>query len=239
VSTVSRNGSRVTQPLRSDDERHIRSRKLLKRDLFGTVTLFESLEGTGPERWIGRDIGTARWWLRPVAARLAAREARALERLVQLEQVPRLHRFDGCRLDRSYLEGLPMQVAEPRDPAYFRAALRLVRRMHRAGVAHNDLAKEPNWLVDPRGAPAIVDFQLASLHRSRGRWFRMLAHDDLRHLLKHKRTYCPERLTRRELAILARPSLLSRLWMRTGKPIYRFVTRGLLGWADREGAGDR
>jgi hypothetical protein len=27
--------------------------------------------------------------------------------------------------------------------------------------------------------------------------------------------------------------------MRTGKPAYRWVTRGLLGWSDREGAGDR
>jgi hypothetical protein len=32
---------------------------------------------------------------------------------------------------------------------------------------------------------------------------------------------------------------LSWLWMATAKPIYRFVTRRLLGWADREGAGDR
>jgi hypothetical protein len=28
-------------------------------------------------------------------------------------------------------------------------------------AAHNDLAKEPNWLVTPTGLPALVDFQLA------------------------------------------------------------------------------
>ena len=33
--------------------------------------------------------------------------------------------------------------------------------------------------------------------------------------------------------------LLSRTWMATGKPAYLFVTRRLLGWSDREGAGDR
>jgi hypothetical protein len=27
--------------------------------------------------------------------------------------------------------------------------------------------------------------------------------------------------------------------MASGKPVYRFITRRLLGWADREGAGDR
>jgi hypothetical protein len=67
----------------------------------------------------------------------------------------------------------------------------------------------------------------------------MLAYDDLRHLLKHKRTYCPAHLTRRERAILARRSLLAALWAATGKPLYRIVTRRLLGWSDREGAGDR
>jgi len=29
------------------------------------------------------------------------------------------------------------------------------------------------------------------------------------------------------------------VWMSTGKKLYTFVTRRLLGWADREGAGDR
>jgi hypothetical protein len=111
--------------------------------------------------------------------------------------------------------------------------------LHRHGVAHNDLAKEPNWLVRPDGSPGLVDFQLASVSRRRGRWFRALAHDDLRHLLKHKRSYLPERLTARELAILTRRSWVSRLWMATVKPVYRFVTRRIFHWADREGAGDR
>ena len=111
--------------------------------------------------------------------------------------------------------------------------------MHARDLTHDDLAKEPNWLVTPDGLPAVVDFQLARHAPKRGRLFRMLAHDDLRHLLKHKRSYLPERLTRRELRILAQPSPLSRLWRVSGKRLYLFVTRRLLGWADREGAGDR
>jgi hypothetical protein len=106
-------------------------------------------------------------------------------------------------------------------------------------VAHNDLAKEPNWLVTPAGHPALVDFQLALVSRRRSRLFRALAHDDIRHLLKHKRSYCPGRLTRREQHILATPSLPARVWMQTGKKLYLLVTRRVFGWADREGAGDR
>jgi hypothetical protein len=132
-----------------------------------------------------------------------------------------------------------MQVARPRDPAYFRAAARLLRRLHTANVIHNDLAKETNWLVTTDGRPALVDFQLAMTLTRRGRIARALGHDDIRHLLKHKRTYAPERLTARERRILATPSLVSRLWMASGKRVYLFVTRRVFRWRDREGAGDR
>ncbi|MGH8284722.1 MAG: serine/threonine protein kinase, partial [Steroidobacteraceae bacterium] len=87
--------------------------------------------------------------------------------------------------------------------------------------------------------PALVDFQLAMHAPRRGRLFRALAHDDLRHLFKHKRSYLPQRLTARQQRVLAQPSVVSRLWMASGKRVYLFVTRRVLGWADREGAGDR
>ena len=106
-------------------------------------------------------------------------------------------------------------------------------------MIHNDLAKETNWLVTPDGRPALVDFQLAMTLTRRGALARALGHDDLRHLLKHKRTYLPERLTAREKRILATHSLVSRIWMASGKKVYLFVTRRILRWRDREGAGDR
>lgn len=220
---------------------------LLKADVFGTVTRIErrgedesSLPLPGGEGWaVERDTRASRWWIRPLARYLASREACALRALAGTRGVPALEQFECGVLVRSWTDGAPMHVARPRDPLYFSRAFRLLRRLHRAGVAHNDLAKESNWLVTPQGHPALVDFQLALVSRRRGRLFRALARDDIRHLLKHKRTYCPEKLTRRERQILATPSLPSRLWMRTGKRLYAFITRRLLGWADREGAGDR
>ena len=207
----------------------------LKQDLFGTVT---RIERDGALRVV-RDCSTARRWLRGFARHLLGRERRALMRLADVERVPRLLASQRSTLEREWIDGQPMQVAQPRDPLYFREALRLVRRLHARDVTHDDLAKEPNWLVTPEGLPAVVDFQLASHAPRRGRLFRMLAHDDLRHWAKHKRQYLPERLTARQRALLARPSPLSRAWRATVKPVYRFVTRRLLGWADREGAGDR
>jgi predicted Ser/Thr protein kinase len=209
--------------------------KLLKKDLFGQV----SLEFRGCTQVVLRDARGARRWLRWIARRLMSREASALRVLDGVPGVPRLISLECDTLYRTWLEGQPMHLARPYDAQYFRAAARLLRKVHRRGVAHNDLAKEPNWLVAPDGNPALVDFQLAMHSPGRGRLFRLLAREDLRHLLKHKRTYCASRLTTRERDILANPAALSRLWMLTAKPLYLFVTRRLLGWADREGAADR
>ena len=207
----------------------------MKKDLFGIIELREHHAGQS----IRRDAGEAAPSLRWLARRLLAREARALAALEGQRGFPHLISVSKTVLDREHLAGVPMQVGKPRDPAYFRAAAKLIRRMHRLGVVHNDLAKEPNFLVTPEGRPAVIDFQLAWHAPRRGRVFRVLAREDLRHLLKHKRTYCPGELTARERRILDTPSVPARIWMRTGKPLYLFVTRRVLGWRDREGAGDR
>jgi RIO-like serine/threonine protein kinase len=189
-----------------------------------------------------RDARAARPWARGLAIHLMHREYRALTRLALgtgVDGIPRAITLESAQLTRTWIEGAPMQIARPRDPSYFRAASRLLRRLHAANVIHNDLAKETNWLVTPDGRPALVDFQLAMTLTKRGPLARALGHDDLRHLLKHKRTYLPELLTAREKRILANPSLASRAWMASGKKVYLFVTRRILRWRDREGAGDR
>ena len=167
------------------------------------------------------------------------REARILAVMVDVEDVPKLLAIKSDHLTRSYLAGSPMHIARPTSLSYFKNAAKLLRRLHRTNVVHNDLAKEPNLLVFEDGSAGILDFQLAWFAPRRGRLFRLLAYDDLRHLLKHKRYYCPDDLTTRELAILSKPSLPSRIWMHTVKPIYMFVTRRILRWSDREGASDR
>jgi RIO-like serine/threonine protein kinase len=221
----------VAPPPMDETTAQLRSRTL-KLDLFGSV----KLEGGNV---VVRDTTAARWWTRSLARHLARREYRALVHLGEVAGVPKLLGFDGRILRRSWIDGQPMHLAKPRDAAYYRAAHALLRRLHQCRVAHNDLAKEPNWLVTRDGQPALVDFQLAMVRRRRGPLFRALAYDDIRHLLKHKRTYLPEQLTSRERRILAKRSLVSRVWMATGKRVYWFVTRKLFRWSDREGVGDR
>lgn len=210
--------------------------KALKADSFGRVVLMRGERGV----FVRRDLTTSPWWLRVPARLLARREARALQRLRGQAATPQLLAWNGRFLDRSYMEGAAMYLRPPRgDAAWFRAAHRLLQQLHRRGVAHNDLAKEANWLVLEDGSPAIIDFQLATLHHPRSKMMRLLAREDLRHLLKHKRMYCRERLTPTELRLLKKQSWLRNLWFRTGKPVYRVVTRRILKWEDNEGQGPK
>jgi RIO-like serine/threonine protein kinase len=186
-----------------------------------------------------RALGAARFGCLWLARHLARREARALTRLEGVVGVPELIALDRDRLVRSYLDGEAMHRALPRSRAYFRHTLRLLRQIHRHGVAHNDLAKEANWICGPGQTAGIVDFQLAYCPARRTRWFRLLAREDLRHWLKHKAHYRPDTLTDRQQKLLATPAWPARLWRIAVKPLYRLLTRRLLGWPERFGAAER
>lgn len=212
---------------------------VLKSDHFSTIERGFWITDAGEVEAVVRRLDQVPWWTRPIARWFANREARALERIAGIGIGPQLIARGDDFLVRSWIPGLPLQLARPEgDAGYFRAAKRQLHAMHRAGVAHNDLAKEQNWLRDREGLPRLTDFQLASVQARRGRLFRIAAREDLRHLLKHKRKYCPAALTASERRLLAERSAPARIWMATGKRLYNFVTRRIMGYVDREGGGD-
>jgi len=210
---------------------------VLKSDHFSTVERGFWRDNGNEVEAVLRRFDNVPWWVKPVAYHFGRREAQALARLDGIAGPRLLAHGDGF-LVRQWIGGLPMHLAQPAgDAAFFRAAQRMMFAMHRAGVVHNDLAKEQNWLRDNHGRPQMTDFQLAHTSERRGKLFRLAAHEDLRHLLKHKRKYAPAALTARERKILGSKSLPARLWMATGKQVYLFITRKLIGYMDREGSG--
>lgn len=213
---------------------------VLKQDFFSTVErgLFRGPDGEIEA--VLRRIDRVPWWTRQIARHLLKREARALAAAGALGIAPKLLHSGRRALIRSWIEGIALHIAKPvGDRAYFRSAKAALHALHHIGITHNDLAKEQNWLRGTDGRAYLTDFQLALRFSRRGRRFRLAAYEDLRHLLKHKRRYAPDALTASERRVLARKSWVARGWLVTGKQVYLWFTRGLLGFTDREGAGPR
>jgi hypothetical protein len=213
---------------------------VLKRDVFSTVERGHFVGDSGDIEAVMRRIDEVPWWSFPLARHLFVREREALAAADALGVAPPLC-FAGSRvLARGWIDGVALHIARPHgDIAYFRSAKAVLRKLHRAGICHNDLAKEQNWLRGRDGRAYVTDFQLAMRFKRRGLMFRLAAYEDLRHLLKHKRRYAPEAITAAERRVLARKSIFTRIWMATGKRVYYFVTRDILRFTDREGGGPR
>jgi hypothetical protein len=213
---------------------------LLKRDVFSTVERGRFHGDGGEVDAVLRRLDQVPWWSYLPARHLFARERRALAKARGLDVGPELLWAGRQALVRGFIDGVALHLAKPfGDVAYFRSAKLSLRRLHRAGICHNDLAKEQNWLRGSDGRAYLTDFQLAHCFANRSRLFRIAAYEDLRHLLKHKRSYAPEALTPKEKKILARKSFVASLWLKTGKKVYRAITRGLFNFTDREGGGRR
>jgi len=211
---------------------------VLKRDVFSTIERGRFRTDHGEVDAVLRRLDEVPRWSRVVALELFRRERKALALAKPLGIAPPLL-FAGRRvLVRGWIDGVPLHIAKPYgDAGYFRSAKAALRALHRAGIAHNDLAKEQNWLY-AKGCAFVTDFQLAACFRRGSRLFRLARYEDLRHLLKHKRRYAPDALTAAERRVLGRKTFITRAWMATGKKVYYAITRGL-NFTDREGRGVR
>jgi hypothetical protein len=213
---------------------------LLKRDVFSTVERGRFRDDSGEVDAVLRRLDQVPWWSYLLARHLFARERRALTLARNLNVGPELLWAGRRVLVRGFINGVALHLAKPvGDIAYFHSAKQALRKLHRAGICHNDLAKEQNWLRGHDGKAYVTDFQLAACFKTRTRLFRIAAYEDLRHLLKHKRSYAPAALTPMERKILARKSFVASAWLATGKKVYRAITRGLFNFTDREGGGRR
>jgi hypothetical protein len=217
-----------------------KSAVVLKRDPFSTVERGRFRTPGGEVDAVLRRIDQVPWWNFAIAHHLFARERRALAVAGELGVAPPLLFAAGGALVRGWIDGVAMHIAKPNgEHSYFRSAKVALRKLHRAGICHNDLAKEQNWLRGNDGRAYFTDFQLAACFPRRTRLFRIAAYEDLRHLLKHKRRYMPDALTAAERRVLARKSILNRIWMTTGKKVYYWATRDVLRYSDHEGHGRR
>lgn len=181
-----------------------------------TVTVFKAGEGTRPDvrvvRWQGepyvlKDYSLCSPWFRTAVGRLLVwRETSALTALAGVSGIPGLvARLGPLAFLMEYLPGTLPARKRPAliDDAFMQRLQRLVNSMHAAGVAHCDLRRSSNILVNDDGQPFIVDF-VSCVHAG-PRWnllwravFRRFCEADRKALFKLKSRVAPDLLSSEE-----------------------------------------
>ncbi len=175
-------------------------------------------------------------WLPALPRALARHELAFARELAGLRGVaPPARPYGECALLREWVEGSSLRecaragVALP--AAFFDELRALVDALHARGIAHNDLERKGNVLVDAAGHPVLIDFQIALRgYRGRSRLLRALSQrvlrelqrQDLRYLHKSKRKLRPDLCSAEDLRLARERSPLARAY----RPLWR-VLHGL------------
>jgi predicted Ser/Thr protein kinase len=181
-----------------------------------------------PLTWVGRA--------------LAAREARFLHQLADVETIPNslghvsiAGRILSNAIARCYIDGEPLRVKQKIDPRIFAELHDLLQIMHKRNMAYVDLHKLENIILGHDGRPYLIDFQvcfdLSARWPGNGRVARYclarLQEIDIYHLNKHLVRYLPETLTAEQIRQKSAIPLLIRIHRRFGAPL-RTARRKLL-----------
>ena len=131
--------------------------------------------------------------LNAVHRRGLKREFQAYQRLDGIDHFPRCYGlFDQSWLVLERIAGRPFRdAALVRDDAFFDRLLETIRAMHTRGVAHGDLKRKANLIVDRQGRPVILDFGAAvvrkpGFHPFNRRLFEFMRQTDLNAWIKLK-----------------------------------------------------
>ncbi len=214
--------------------------KQLKSDAFGSIEQGIYINEKGNSIPAIKRNYSRNKFCRPLALYLANKEKKALTILAKANHpsLPKLLNLNKNFHIRSFIPGESMhRCPQKLSPAYFKRSKELLLTMRRFGVTNNDLAKEANWLITEEGLPAVTDFQLAISFKKNSKLLRIFAHEDLRHLLKHKRKYLS--VNAKEIQILNNKTLMSKIYKNTFKRMYLIITRKILGWQDRVSPEER
>jgi RIO-like serine/threonine protein kinase len=119
------------------------------------------------------------------------REYRAYLRLEGLAGIPDCHGLVEDRfLVLDFIDARPFRDSRI-GPGFFEQLLETIRAMHERGVAHGDLKRKANLMVDTDGRPVLLDFGAATLlrpgrHPVNRRLFEFMRQTDLNAWIKLK-----------------------------------------------------
>jgi hypothetical protein len=182
--------------------------EILKHDSWAATAVYRSATRTAkckfnrtqpigilPMAWLGRT--------------LAARERWFMDRLAGIEGVPvslGTPSVDGSAMATAiaheWIDGHALAEREQVDDWFFPQLEAILDEAHRRGVAHVDLHKRENILVDDRGRPCLIDYQISFGIPAESRVaqlllggvLRLLQRCDRYHLLKHRVKHRPDQV---------------------------------------------
>ena len=182
--------------------------EILKHDSWAATAVYRSATRTAkckfnrtqrigpvPMRWLGLV--------------LAARERWFMDRLAGIEGVPvslgeirAVNAAVPTAIAHEWIEGHALAEGEHVDDWFFPQLEAILAEVHRRGVAHVDLHKRENILVDADGRPCLIDYQIsfgipADSRLARlllGGLLRLLQRSDDYHLLKHRVKHRPDQV---------------------------------------------
>jgi len=170
-------------------------KETFKHDSWAATGLYEGPSGELAVVKLHRQssvLGLSMRWLGRVMAR---HEIELLTGLADLKGIPALAgpvSVGGKTLRnavaRHYIEGHPLGNGEAVSESFFPSLSALLKAMHGRKVAYVDLHKRENILVNERGEPCLIDFQISVAWPNwlpAGPVFRILRRSDEYHLIKH------------------------------------------------------
>jgi predicted Ser/Thr protein kinase len=154
--------------------------RLLGRGYQGAVYRVDTAQGPVI---VKRAMGGA---LARAARRLMLRrELRIYQLLEGIPGVPRCYGLRHGELVLEYVEGTSLREAQLAPEAreqFFTALLDLIESVHQAGVAHGDLKRKDNILVDAAGRPVLIDFGTAVSAPPGAGWWRRVVFREVRRM---------------------------------------------------------
>ncbi len=226
--------------------------RILKHDFFAATTLYElssrrkSAETAQPAKIVlklGRQqhfLGLPLAW---VGELLCCHEVSILRRLSNLQGIPRfLGHYGRTGFIYEYIEAHSLDEQKKLPDDFFDKLLELLQEVHQRDIAYLDMNKRGNILVDSKGRPCLIDFQISlPIGKHLLIWQRpsvylrdTLQSADIYHLFKHKRRLCPELLRPQEQALSRRIGSLIGLHRLAATPL-RKLRRALLKYLHTKG----
>ena len=157
-----------------------------------------------------------KWWSKSINKWSIKREYNVNKKLKGLNGIPKCYGLtDQGKLVLEYINGgsyRDKQYDLDGNDNFFDALLELITSMHNLGVAHGDLKRKDNLIVDQNLKPYLIDFGTAVINYDQSGTFKKIVFNflrktDLNAWIKHKYKRSYENISNEDLAYYSPTSL--------------------------------